>query len=132
MQYNNVVISLGSNAHDAGGQMQRALRWLKSVMAEPHCSDVYSTPPLSGVGACYLNSVMSGIVDISCDELNCRLKQYEKEAGRTPELKQQNIVPIDLDIVIYGDVVLRPKDFGYDFFQQGYKQIIADRKSPVD
>ena len=57
-------------------------------------------------------------------ELNSLIKQYEKDSGRTPESKLKASIPIDIDIVIFNDIVIKPKDFNFDFFQIGYKELV--------
>ena len=63
---------------------------------------------LSGFGSFILNAerrteerVLLG--EDAQEELNRRLKQIETDFGRTPEKRQRGIVPIDLDILQYGD-----------------------------
>ena len=50
-------------------------------------------------------------------------KKWEKQCGRDEEAKKHGIVPIDLDIVIWNDTVLRPKELSRDYFITGYRQI---------
>lgn len=123
---NKVVISLGSNTPDSNGRMMQAMMWLEENLISFKCSAIYSTPPLSGVGSDYLNAVAVGEIKCEQNEFNLMLKDYEKFSGRTPEAKKTGVVPIDLDIVIFNDQIVRPKDYSYDFFQIGYRQIVLD------
>lgn len=124
-----VYIGLGSNTPDATKQMSDAIDWLMTQFDEVASSDVYSTPPLSGIGPDYLNAVATGLTAMSNDQLNLLLKDYERQAGRTPQSKISGQVPIDLDIVVWDGTVMREKDFSYDFFQRGYRQVIAEMKA---
>ena len=124
-----VYIGLGSNTPDATKQMSDAIDWLMTQLDEVTSSDVYSTPPLSGIGPDYLNAVATGLTAMSNDQLNLLLKDYERQAGRTPQSKISGQVPIDLDIVVWDGTVMREKDFSYDFFQRGYRQVIAEMKA---
>ena len=56
-------------------------------------------------------------------EVSAMLKEYELTNGRTPELKAQDIVTIDLDLTVYDDKILRPDDFKSLYFTIGYNQI---------
>ena len=123
MMMHRVYIGMGSNTPDATKQMSDAIDWLMTQLDEVASSDVYSTPPLSGIGADYLNAVATGLTSMSCDQLNLLLKDYEGQAGRTPQSKLSGQVPIDLDIVVWDGTVVREKDFSYDFFQRGYQQL---------
>lgn len=120
---NKVVIGLGSNSPDRHVRMRRGVEWLSSVLSDIKVSDIYSTPAINGTSPDYLNAVAAGDTTIELDQLNQMLKQYEVSEGRTKESKQTGVVPIDLDIVIFNGEILRAKDFGYDFFQRGYRQI---------
>ena len=123
MMMHRVYIGMGSNTPDATKQMCDAIDWLMTQLDEVASSDVYSTPPLSGIGADYLNAVATGLTAMNCDQLNLLLKDYERQAGRTPQSKLSGQVPIDLDIVVWDGTVVREKDFSYDFFQRGYQQL---------
>lgn len=98
--------------------------WLKKYIHNIRTSRIYSTRPISGIGENYLNAVLIGETELSIEDLNFQLKQYEKESGRTPESKIKSQIPIDLDIVVYGNQIIRDKDFLQEFFQIGYQQII--------
>lgn len=50
-------------------------------------------------------------------------KEYELLNGRDGEARKNNRVPIDIDIVMAGETILRETDFSRGFFQQGYRQI---------
>ena len=123
---NKVVISLGSNSPDSDRMMKQAMVWLEENLLSFKCSEIYLTPPLSGVGSDYLNAVAIGETACDQNEFNLMLKDYEKSSGRTLESKKTGVIPIDLDIVIFNDQIVRPKDFSYDFFQIGYRQIASD------
>lgn len=120
---NKVVISLGSNSLDSNIMMQRAMVWLEENLLSFKCSKIYSTPPLNGIGRNYLNAVAIGETTCNQDEFNLMLKDYEKSSGRTPISKKTGVIPIDLDIIVFNEQILRSKDFSYDFFQIGYKQL---------
>ena len=102
------------------------MMWLEENLISFKCSAIYSTPPLSGVGSDYLNAVAVGETKCEQNEFNLMLKDYEKSSGRTPEAKKTGVVPIDLDIVIFNDQIVRHKDYSYDFFKIGYRQIVPD------
>lgn len=104
--------------------MTDAFAWLKKYISNIQTSHIYSTPPLNGIGDDYFNAVAMGQTMLSFDDINLLLKQFEKQAGRTPESKIKSQIPIDLDIVIYNNQIIRHNDFQQDFFQIGYRQII--------
>ena len=122
---NKVVISIGSNSEDCKIQMESAIQHLKSTFSNVVASTAYETLALNGKDASYLNAVAVAETDMTFDDATMILKQWEKTCGRTPESKLKGIIPIDLDIVVWNNEVVREKDYSYSFFTQGYNQLIA-------
>lgn len=114
---------MGSNTPDCRSRMAAALWWLRSVLTGMRVSGTYSTPELSGRFAPYLNCVVCGSTSLSAAALETMLKERERELGRTPADKEQGRVAIDLDLVIYGDAVVRPRELGRMHFQKGYGRL---------
>lgn len=122
---NRVVISIGSNSEDCQTQMELAIQCLKSAFSNVTASAAYETPALNGKDAPYLNAVAVGETEMTFEEATAFLKQWEKSCGRTPESKLKGVIPIDLDIVVWNNEIMREKDYSYSFFTQGYNQLIA-------
>lgn len=118
MSSHRVTIGLGSRDGDRERHITDAIAWLGHLLDEMRASDVYSTEPLSGTGPDYCNAVVSGHCSEEPDELQLRLKGYERQSGRTSER-----ITIDLDLVEVDGEVLRPRDFHAGYFQHGYRQI---------
>lgn len=55
---------------------------------------------------------------LSAEDIRRVLKQIEKENGRLPEDKARGIVKLDIDLLMYGDKVLKPDDMKRDFVQR--------------
>lgn len=55
---------------------------------------------------------------LSAEDTRCILKQIEKDNGRTPEDKAMGIVKLDIDLLVYDAIVLKPEDMERDFVQQ--------------
>lgn len=116
-----IILSLGSNC-DAS-YVARAVDWLRDRIEDFQSSSLYETPPAKGVGIPYVNAVIAGRVSADFDTFNNQLKEYEKSAGRDSACRAQGRVPIDIDIVIWNDEILRPWDYRQNFFQIGYRTI---------
>lgn len=52
-----------------------------------------------------------------------KLKGIERELGRSPSDKARNMVKIDLDLLQYGDVILKKEDWQRPFVLQLMKEI---------
>ena len=51
-------------------------------------------------------------------------KQWEIECGRTAVSKQQGVIPIDLDIVVWNGEVIRATDYSRDYVSKGVAQLL--------
>lgn len=119
-----IAIGIGSNTPDGAAQVDAACRWLATAFADVRYSESYLTPGV-GVrcaGMTYRNAVATGRTQFSADEVTRMLKEYESSHGRDREVPD---VPIDLDLVIYGEEILRPGDFKHMYFQKGYLQLLG-------
>lgn len=121
---NRFVLSIGSNSSDRYEKMSMAIERLNSLLNIEAASSVYETLPWGGGDKLYINCVMAGTTSMDMECLIEMTKELEKQCGRDEEAKKQGIVPIDLDIVIWNDTVLRPKELGRDYFVTGYRQIV--------
>lgn len=119
-----VVIGLGSNHGDRYASLNRAINCLSQVLENFRCSNFYETPAIGqNTSGTYLNAVISADTTLPMQELDGLLKQLEIEAGRDEMARRRGEVPLDLDIVIYADTIVRPRDYAQSFFRIGYWQL---------
>ena len=86
-------------------------------------SAIYSTPSVSmGDDSTYCNAVVSARSELSEAELSHRFKELEAQFGRRRD-GDRHRVELDLDIVVAGDRVVRPRDFGRRYFRIGYQEL---------
>lgn len=118
-----IAIGIGSNTPDGAALVDAACGWLATTFAAVRYSESYLTPGVGArcAGMTYRNAVATARTQLSADEVTRLLKDYESAHGRDRSVPD---VPIDLDLVIYGDEVLRPGDFGRMYFQKGYRELI--------
>lgn len=117
------VISLSSN-FEAEQNIVKAKLLLKQKFPDVCFSAQIATTPF-GVG--YKSDFQNIVARFSCaeqqEEINCLLKQMEIEQGRTPELKAQKIVPVDLDIILWNGAVVRNDYYRFPFLPELIGQI---------
>lgn len=101
-------IGLGSNI-DPERNMREALRMLSSMVPVQGISTVYRTEPIGGPGQqCYYNCVVQIETRISPRELKMTvLRAVEDRLGRVRGKDKYAARTIDLDLLLYGDLVLR-------------------------
>lgn len=117
------VLSFGSNCGDRGENVHKALDWLIRNFSESRVSEIYETPEIHGIGNPYMNAVGICKVDCSLPELIALTKEYENENGRDSACRQRGDVPIDIDIVLWNEEIVRPLDYSSSFFKIGYSMI---------
>ena len=55
---------------------------------------------------------------MSQEEIIDKIKQTERAIGRTPKDKYLGKVVIDIDLLKYGEEILRPQDYEREYVQQ--------------
>jgi 2-amino-4-hydroxy-6-hydroxymethyldihydropteridine diphosphokinase len=121
---NNVVICIGSNTANREEIIADAIKRLTELICNVRQSSVYECESHSGIGAPYINTVISGSTMLSYEQLYSFTKQLEVEMGRTPRSKETGVMPLDIDIVLCNDKIIHPRDYKLYHFRHGYEQII--------
>ena len=104
-----VAFGLGSNVGAKADNLARALRVLDvaGIARDLRCSSLYRTPPWGPVPQdWYVNACAVGITDLAPLDLLRRIKAAEVVLGRV-ETERWGPRVIDIDILYYGDVVLK-------------------------
>lgn len=118
-----VILSFGSNFGDRKKNVADALKWFGTMASDCRFSSIYETPEVHGKGAAYMNAVALGTTSLDFGSLNKLAKTFELNNGRNDFHRSRGEVPIDIDVVMWDNETLRPKDFSCDFFQIGYREI---------
>jgi 2-amino-4-hydroxy-6-hydroxymethyldihydropteridine diphosphokinase len=124
----DILLSLGSNlspTSEAEAWLQAALRTeLPRLVTELRCSSLYATSAEgSHARGTYVNCVVAGRTALTEAELEAACKQLEVAYGRTPEDKLVGRVPLDVDLVRWGDRIVRPKNWAMHFMQRGLREL---------
>lgn len=104
-----VYLGLGSNLGDRQANILQTLQKLRANVAIDAVSSYYEAPPALGVGGpAFLNVAAAVRTDLDPIALEAMLRSVEIAVGRQ---RAQHLAarPIDIDILIFGDLV---KDFG--------------------
>lgn len=117
---NDVFLSIGSNSTDCDVQMRKCIDWISSILNNCRVSHIYETPAINGKGGSYLNAVVHGQTSNDYETLKRIMKEYETINGRTSESKKKGSIPIDIDVVVWNNEILRQSDFCHSYFQIGW------------
>lgn len=103
-------VALGSNLGDSREILERAMRRLEQLSGERILrsslwrSTPVDCPPGSGD---FVNAVVGLRVDGTPETLLGKLKELEREFGRTPKKVMNEARPLDLDLIAFGGEVRR-------------------------
>ena len=119
-----VIIGLGSN-WKSEVHIQQANRLLMDYFEEIHFSEpVYTEPIGMSQSNLFLNQVAIAYTFRPIEEVKTALKLMEKQLGRTPQSKQQGIIPIDIDLLQWDNLLLKSDDLERDYIKNGIESII--------
>jgi 2-amino-4-hydroxy-6-hydroxymethyldihydropteridine diphosphokinase len=105
-----VYIALGSNMGDRKAHLRQAIEHLSGCLTVDHLSSVVETAPAYVTEqAQYFNMVLAGRTRLDPHGLLDCLKALERQLGRVTGLRF-GPRPIDLDILVYGDLRLDDPD----------------------
>lgn len=119
---NSALISLGANTPDKEHRLTNAINAIERIATITARSPIYhSEAEGHKKSAPYANALLQIATNTDFDTLHDTFKLWERQAGRTPQSKLQGEIPLDIDIVVWNDNILRQSDLQYDFMQQGMK-----------
>lgn len=104
-----VTIMLGSNTGDRKANLDNAVKALSGHVDRIAVTRDIDNPDFTGRGPDYLNRLLTGTTTLPLPGLKAALKETETVLGRdrtTPRL-----VAIDIDIVVYGDEIVKPSEY---------------------
>jgi 2-amino-4-hydroxy-6-hydroxymethyldihydropteridine diphosphokinase len=133
-----VFLSIGSNI-DRERHIPSALRELERRFGTLAVSSVYETAAVGFEGPAFHNLVVGFETEHSIPEIAEILTEIEELHGRTRQCKKFSSRTLDLDLLLYGDAVLRegklnlPRDeiTRYAFVLEPLAEIAPDRRHPV-
>ena len=65
----------------------------------------------------YRNQAARFVTDLDCESVIQILKQIERDNGRTADDKLVGRVPLDIDLLIYDDEIIKPCDLNKGYVQ---------------
>ncbi len=99
-----VFVSGGSNI-DAEQNLRDAVIALREEFGELTLSSVYRSPAVGFEGDDFLNVVVAFVTERSAEDCATVMNRLEAQSGRTDDQRGFTARPLDLDMVLYGDLV---------------------------
>ena len=117
------TICIGSNEHRKDN-LALARKRLSELFPNIRCSAEADTKPLFfRRQALFANQVARFMSDCDADKVMHHLKDIEREAGRTPDEKKQEIVRLDIDLLSCDSRVYKPEDLKRDYIVRGLEEL---------
>ena len=101
---NEVFVAIGSNV-EAEKNIRVAVKLLREKFGDLRLSPVYRNPAVGFEGDDFLNLVVAFDTALSVEELRAALDAIELACGREREAKRFAPRTIDLDLLLYSDLV---------------------------
>lgn len=121
MNQHSCLLCLGSNSN-RHFHMEEARKALMKLFPNIRFSKEMTT---EAIGDKFLspfsNQVAKLETSLTIEEIRNLLKKIEKDNGRLPEDKEQGIVKLDIDLLTFDDLILKPNDMEKDYVLEGMK-----------
>src|SRR5690554_6801968 len=113
-----ILLTIGSNTF-AKTNIDKAKRMLTFVFPDIIFSEPILTEPEEEKYSYLFRNILAVVdTEMRPEEVIDKIKQTERAVGRTPRDKYLGKVVIDIDLVKYGDKILRPDDFEREYVQR--------------
>ena len=123
-----VIIAVGTNCnqHDnalsireyLGGMFGSDIRFTQSMR----------TKPIDGSDGYYINALAQITTNMPYEELKQWFKELETSCGRNKEDSNDGYIPVDIDILQYGDRRFKESDWEHDYVKYLWKELKQKRK----
>ncbi|MBQ6208616.1 MAG: 2-amino-4-hydroxy-6-hydroxymethyldihydropteridine diphosphokinase [Prevotella sp.] len=124
-----VILALGTN-HEQELNMSQAKEMLSRLLDGIRFSSLAWTAPIGIVSDHFLNCLAIGGTSLSLPSLLSAIKRIERKCGDTTSLRQENIVCMDIDILMYGDKRMHQGDWQRPYIQQLMNELTANIQQP--
>jgi 2-amino-4-hydroxy-6-hydroxymethyldihydropteridine diphosphokinase len=98
-------ISIGSNI-EKDKNILLSLKALQNLFGKLVISSIYESDPVGFSGDSFFNVVVGFDSDLDVKTVANHLRQIELDQGRTRDCKKFSARTLDLDLILYGDLIL--------------------------
>lgn len=124
MNLHSTTLSLGTNSDNGMEALCQAEEILRSWIRLDSCSRKYRNPAIGmeeGTND-FHNMLIKTETSLSLQEMMCLAKRLESMMGNTSLLRSKGIVAMDMDIIAWDGMTLKPNDTEREY----YKILIQD------
>lgn len=122
-QYHRCIICLGSN-HQGIEHIKNAEKEIEEIANKIHWGDIIETKPENTSSSTpYHNRAALLQTSVSKETLIKEFKRIEQQHGRTVSGQHKGIIPLDIDLLMYDNEIVKPADFKKEYVQQALQTI---------
>lgn len=122
MKQHRCLISIGSNTN-RDVNIKLAQKELSIHFQDIYLGKEQDTIPIGMSNPAYFtNQLAKCSTTLSIDEVKNIFKKIESQAGRLSDDKMDGIIKLDIDLLIYDNLVLKENDMKKDFIIEGLKE----------
>lgn len=130
MRTHQLIITLGSNTGSASpldlalSELRQSLTIssLSPLMQTEAVDFAYPSPP-------FLNRLIVASTTLSYEAMLCECKRIEQLCGRSEQQRATTpqIIPLDLDIIVWGSTICKPQDLSRPYVLQGLASLAPEK-----
>lgn len=125
MNEHHCLLCMGSNTNRFT-QLSDARKVLSEAFPDIHFGELMETQAIgSGFHSPFSNQLASFITALSPGAVHDLFKVLEHRSGRLSTDKAAGIVKLDIDLLMYDNVVLKPEDMKREYIKQGLTKLRA-------
>lgn len=116
------ILAIGSN-YKQSENIENAKNYLHGIIDGICFTKFEYTAPIGIDGDWFLNGLAYGETDLSYDNLLYHTKETEKYCGNSRDLREKNIIMMDIDILLYDTKKYHEDDWNREYIKNEIKRL---------
>ena len=117
-----IILAMGSNT-TREQSMARAMTMIEKEMGKMTFTPTIESDAIGMVAEPFINCLAYGESDMTVREITMILKQIEHACGNNAELRSQNKIVIDLDLLLWGNKRYHSSDWNRHYVKELLKMV---------
>lgn len=123
MNEHHCLLCMGSNT-DRSAQLSEARKALSVAFPGINFGELMETEAIgSGFHSPFSNQLARFTTTLTADSVHTLFKELEHRSGRTSLDKAIGVVKLDIDLLVYDNVILKPKDIQREYIRKGIVEL---------
>ena len=123
-----IILALGTN-HEPEINIDKGCQYFVRYFGNVWLSSQLRTEPIGIHSDRFVNCLAVTYSELELNDIQKEVKRIERLCGDTPELRAENIIKMDIDILEYGVQRLHIKDWSRPYMKLLIKEFVQAQKS---